>query len=122
MSSQARVLCGIAAIAIGWAAWSAPSAAASIASADVVRSSGCVFFDAAGDAHFDADARLQIVRTNNARGTAAATCHGSLPDGADAPSQAMHFDFASTGFTCIGSEVWTMTVTPSGHASFSCRI
>jgi len=92
------------------------------ASADIVRGTGCVFFDANGTPFVDPAATFQIVATNNGNGTVNARCQGTLTGGV-LPSKAMHFDGPSTGFTCLGGvDEWKMTVTPSGNGSFTCHI
>lgn len=88
----------------------------------MVRSSGCVFFDANGTPWVDADSRVQIVSTNNPRGNRSAYCQGSLPAGAALPDRAMHFDNSNTGYVCLAGDDWKMTVSPSGQASFTCHV
>lgn len=90
-------------------------------SADIVRGTGCVFFDATGAPFEDPGAAFQVVSTGNARGNTTVTCHGSLPAGAELPTRAMHWDFGNTGFTCLEEGDWNGVTTPSGQASFTCR-
>ena len=92
------------------------------AAADIVRGTGCFFFDANGKEHFDPSANSQIIFTNNPKGNAIFRCDGHLPDGAPAPSRAMRFNHSNTGFECLGIDDWTMVVTPSGRGSVTCHI
>jgi hypothetical protein len=122
-SASLASLTGLALLTVSAIAWTPVHSLAPApgAAADVLRTNGCVFFDANGTAWFDADARIQIVTTNNPRGNQNVYCQGSLPAGATLPDRAMQFDFASTGFTCVGGQEWKMTVSPSGQASFTCH-
>ncbi len=91
-------------------------------SADIARGEGCIFFDANGTPWLDADARVQIVTTNNGRGNRNAYCQGSLPAGAALPTEAQHFDNSNTGYISLAGDDWKMTVSPSGRASFTCHV
>jgi hypothetical protein len=89
--------------------------------ADVIREDGlCAFFDGNGDP-FVVDCTLQRVNTNNDKDTWNLWARGVLPEEAVLPDRAMHFDYASTEFTCEGSEDWRGTTTPNGRFSFSCK-
>ena len=91
--------------------------------ADIVRGSGCIFFDDNGTPWVDATSDFQMVFTNNEDGDANVRCEGYLPEGAALPDRALHFNFDNTGFVCLGGdEMWKMTVTPSGRATFTCHL
>jgi hypothetical protein len=91
--------------------------------ADVLRTNGCIVFDANGVPVFDPEAQVQIVNTNNKNGNISATCKGQLPAPGVLPDRALRFNFENTGFFCIvpGNEDWQEVVTPSGQAHLTCH-
>jgi len=93
------------------------------AAADIVRGSGCAGFDANGTPAFDPAAQVQVVFTNNKNGVANARCEGNLQPGQVLPTKALKFNFANTGFFCLGGdETWQEVVTPSGNFSLICHL
>jgi hypothetical protein len=89
--------------------------------ADVIRvDQSCTFFDGNGDP-VGVECTVQRVFTNNKKGTWNLWGRAFLPEDAVLPDHAMQFDFASTGFTCDGSEDWKGTLTPNGRFKISCK-
>ena len=89
--------------------------------ADIIRDNATLVFDANGTPFLDTNGSCQIVSTNNNQGNRNARCEGQLPAGAVFPTRAIRWNYANTGFTCLGSTHWQQVVTPSGRAVDTCH-
>jgi hypothetical protein len=95
---------------------------ASAGPATIIRLTGATWFDGNGTPVFVPDANVQIVVTNNHKGTINVRAHGTLPGGSVLPKRAMKFTDESTGFTCGGGTTsFRGVTTPSGQFSFTCK-